>query len=164
MNDLDTTASVGAAQATVDDGGEDVNNSEINDLRRQIDELRALLNARVGTTAAVGRETSEQSDSVRGESSVRPGAPGAAAEYQAGGHLAHATGKVSGRGGQSSGTPGQRGQGSTSSPGSTEWWETVDIVVGSGLATDGFGGVPVELFVFRPLQNSTEWKNLIQVG
>ena len=31
MNDLDTTASVGAAQATVDDGGEDVNNSEIND-------------------------------------------------------------------------------------------------------------------------------------
>lgn len=140
MNDLDTTASVGAAQATVDDGGEDVNNSEINDLRRQIDELRALLNARVGTTAAVGRETSEQSDSVRGESSVRAGAPGAAAEYQAGGRVAHATGRVSGRWGQSSGTPGQRGQGSTSSPGSTEWWETVDIVVGSGLATDGFGG------------------------
>ena len=106
MNDLDTTASVGAAQATVDDGGEDVNNSEINDLRRQIDELRALLNARVGTTAAVGRETSEQSDSVRGESSVRPGAPGAAAEYQAGGRAAHATGRVSGRWSQSSETPG----------------------------------------------------------
>ena len=66
MNDLDTTASVGAAQATVDDGGEDVNNIEINDLRRQIDALRALLNARVETTAAVGREMREQSDSVHG--------------------------------------------------------------------------------------------------
>ena len=95
---------------------------------------------------------------------MRAGAPGAAAEYQAGGRVAHATGRVSGRWGQSSGTPGQRGQGSTSSLGSTEWWETVDIVVGSGLATDGFGGGLVELFVFRPLQNSTEWKNRIQVG
>ena len=81
MGDLDTTASISAAQATVDDGGESVNSSEINDLRRQIDELRAFLNARVGTAAAVGRKTSEQSDSVHGKSSVRAGAPGIAAEY-----------------------------------------------------------------------------------